>query len=82
MISWVINDEKYLTLNLSKKPDDFLLHFSKNLTLQSYLPISSVKLPPKTTPLSVLQTNIIPLPVTMNRKVKNTPVILNFWLSQ
>ena len=81
MISLVINDEKYLTLNLSKEPDVFF-HISQKIFTTIIPPNFISKVAPKITPLSVLQINIIPLPVTMNRKVKNTPVKLNFWLSQ
>ena len=31
---------------------------------------------------SALQINIIPLPVTVNRKIKKPPIKLNFWQSQ
>ena len=31
---------------------------------------------------AALQINVIPLPVTMNRKIKKPPVKLNFWQSQ
>ena len=81
MISLVINDEKYLTLNLSKEPDVFF-HISQKIFTTIIPPNFISKVATKITPLSVLQINIIPLPVTMNRKVKNTPVKLNFWLSQ